>query len=67
MELFLKIVNDWKMLIIFAKSSILDVWQDSVFASESLIDSADLTFWDMLRDLVSFVQFKKREKHPWKV
>ena len=67
MELFLKIVNDWKMLIIFAKSTILDVWQDSVFASESLIDSADLTFWDMLRDLVSFVQFKKREKHPWKV
>ena len=55
------------MLIIFAKSSILDVWQDSVFASESLIDSADLTFWDMLRDLVSFVQFKKREKHPWEV
>ena len=63
----MKIVNDWKMLIIFAKSSILDVWQDSVFASESLIDSADLTFWDMLRDLVSFVQFKKREKHPWEV
>ena len=63
----MKIVNDWKMLIIVAKSSILDVWQDSVFASESLIDSADLTFWDMLRDLVSFVQFKKREKHPWEV
>ena len=22
--------------------------------------------WDALRDLVSFVQFKKREKHPWR-
>ena len=21
---------------------------------------------DVLRDLVSFVQFKKREKHPWR-
>ena len=22
--------------------------------------------WEVLRDLVPFVQFKKREKHPWK-
>ena len=26
----------------------------------------DSKFWcDVLRDLVPFVQFKKREKHPW--
>ena len=25
-----------------------------------------LIICDALRDLVSFVQFKKREKHPWK-
>ena len=22
---------------------------------------------DPLRDLVAFIQFKKREKHPWKI
>ena len=22
--------------------------------------------WDAYRDLVSFVQFKKRKKHPWR-
>ena len=24
------------------------------------------SIWDALRDLVPFVQFRKREKHPWK-
>ena len=33
-ELFAKVVN-WKPLIIFAKASILDVWQDSEYASEN--------------------------------
>ena len=28
-ELFAKIVNEWKLLTIFKKSSILDVWQGS--------------------------------------
>ena len=23
------------------------------------------SIWDVLRDLVPFVQFNKREKHPW--
>ena len=36
MELFAKIVNSWKPLSIFAKSSILDVWQDSEYSSEIL-------------------------------
>ena len=29
METFVKIVNGIKLLIVFAKKSILDVWQDS--------------------------------------
>ena len=37
MELFAKIVNDWKLLIIFAQSSILDVWLGFEYAS--VIDS----------------------------
>ena len=34
MEGFVKIVTDFSFFTIFAKSSILDVWQDSEFASE---------------------------------
>ena len=65
MEVFSKIVNGWKLLIIFAKSSFLDDWQGFEYASEPLIDFADLVFWDVLRILVPFLQFKKkREKHP---
>ena len=33
MERFAKVVNGWKLLIIFAKRSILDVWQGSEYAS----------------------------------
>ena len=32
MELFAKIANDWESLAIFAKSSILDLWQGSEYA-----------------------------------
>ena len=38
MEIFVKIVNSFLLLTIFAKSSILDVWQDSEFASEASND-----------------------------
>ena len=34
MEIFTKIVNEFSFLAIFTKSSILDVYQDSEFASE---------------------------------
>ena len=37
MELFAKIVNGWKPLTIFAKSSILDVWQCCIFRALSFI------------------------------
>ena len=33
MELFMEIVNGWKLLTIFAKSSILDIWLGSEYAS----------------------------------
>ena len=33
MKLFVKIVNDFQSLTIFAKSSILDVWQGYEYAS----------------------------------
>ena len=35
MEVFAKIENSFSFLTIFAKGSILDVWQDSVLASEA--------------------------------
>ena len=38
MEHFPKIVNSWKPLIIMAKSSILDVWQGSEYASGEISD-----------------------------
>ena len=28
--------------------------------------NTNINIWDALRDLVPFVQFKKREKHPWR-
>ena len=38
MEVFAKIVNGFSFLTIFLKLSILDVWQDSEFASEATYD-----------------------------
>ena len=35
MEVFAKIVTGFSFLNIFAKNTILDVWQDSEFASEA--------------------------------
>ena len=33
MELFVKIVDGWRPLAIFAKSTIVDIWQGSEYAS----------------------------------
>ena len=38
LEVFAKIVNGFSFLTIFAKSSIVDIWKDSEFASEASID-----------------------------
>ena len=43
MELFTKIVKHWKSLIIFAKISILDVWQGSEYASELAFKVNDIS------------------------
>ena len=37
-----------------------------VFFDEVFVSVDDDMWFDSLRDLVSFVQFKKREKHPWR-
>ena len=37
-----------------------------VSASHSIIIDEAFSICDVLRDLVTFVQFKKREKHPWR-
>ena len=39
MEYFAKVVNGWKPLTISLKSSILDVWQDSKYASGHYTDT----------------------------
>ena len=39
MELLVKIVHGFQMLIIFGKHSILTVWQASEYASDKLIQS----------------------------
>ena len=44
---------------IFAKSSTIDFWQGSV---ESVV-----TYLIICDALLPFVQFKKREKHPWRI
>ena len=37
-----------------------------VSATQSIIIDEAISICDVLRDLVTFVQFKKREKHPWR-
>ena len=48
MELFAKIVNEWKLLTIFEKNSILDVWQGSEYASAQCKVNCLAKFWYML-------------------
>ena len=43
MELFEKIDIGWKLLTIVAKSSILDVWQGSEYASD--MDLLTIAYW----------------------
>ena len=44
MELFAKIVKNEKPFTIFAKTSILDVWQDPKYASEFASKVKDISF-----------------------
>ena len=43
MEVFAQILNGFQFLTIFAKSSILDIWQDSEFVSEANNDFVEKT------------------------
>ena len=67
MECFMIIVHGWKPLIIITKRSILDVAAalDPPLNILVVIQYANI-ICDVLRDLVPIIQFKKREKHPWK-
>ena len=35
-------------------------------SNDSFLIVSKFNIWDVLRDLVLFVQFKKREKDPWR-
>ena len=63
-ELFVKIANGFQSLIIFVKSSILDVRLGSEYTYCLLV--FPLMFPYALCDLVPFAQFKKCEKQPWR-
>ena len=49
MELFAKIVKNEKQFTIFAKTSILDVWQRSEYASELAYKVKDVLFLNQLK------------------
>ena len=36
------------------------------FTKFTAVYEIDIQIWGALHDLVPFVQFKKREKHPWR-
>ena len=46
MELFAKNVDDWKLLPISEKSSIIDVWQNSKYASVVFHCAAKYKGWE---------------------
>ena len=48
MDLFAKKIDGWKLLTIFAKSSILDVWRNSDYASEGYLTTSLLDIILML-------------------
>ena len=90
MEVFTKIVRGFQPLIIFTKSSIIDVWQGSQHVPEKfrqmcsklelmILDQGPLMLFqflsyqlctdsicDAMHDLISFLQFKKHERHSWR-
>ena len=44
----------------------IDVGESHVYGGESHYISVLRCMWDALLDLVRYVQFKKREKYPWR-
>ena len=63
MKVFTRTVDDFKLLTIFAKSSIEDLWQDSEFASEASNDLQKNSISDVLQGFlfafVAIIYFRK--------
>ena len=59
-ELFLKIVNDWKLLTYFAKSPILDVWLVSKCTSGMLSKAHKVLETAVCVDISQNVKVKKK-------
>ena len=63
MKVFTKTVDDFKLLTIFAKSSIEDLWQDSEFTSEASNDLQKNSISDVLQGFlfafVAIIYFRK--------
>ena len=51
MEIFVEVVNGWKLLNIFAESSLLDIWLGSECASDERRElELSLQAWQMIAD-----------------
>ena len=61
-------INAFKKSFLLTRKPLLTVFSlvDVVNASQFVISSFQFDKCDALHDLVSFVQFQKREKHPWR-
>ena len=48
---------------------LLDIWFAKVKEMDSIckLHKSQIFIYDDLRDLIPFVQFEQREKHPWRV
>ena len=62
MELFVKIVKKEKPFTIFVKTSILDIWQGSEYASELASKVADVSIW--ISKVTDNLLRKTKEKEP---
>ena len=46
---------------------IIDIWQGPKYSPSFVLVLLIVTIFDALHDLVASVQFKKREKKPWRM
>ena len=64
MEVFAQIVNGFYFLTIFLKSSILDVWQDSQFASKASYHNAEKDPSQMFDRVLDFTLIASKILQP---
>ena len=70
---YLLILLTWLMFLIISFPYLQKSWNYNTnyatfvlyIVSWTNLDSSKVKIWDALRNLVPFVQFKKREKHSW--